>query len=79
MSKAYKTYGTISNPQKKRSSFKCKGCSTSWIKPVNYYLRRPHPAIIDLVEFYEIEICKKCAIRELGPKNKKRKWFFDEE
>jgi hypothetical protein len=35
-------------------------------------------AIEALVEPYEYEICKKCAVREFGSKNKKRKEFFNE-
>lgn len=74
-----KNLPTLSNPNQKKASFKCKGCGTSWIKPVNIFIRRPHPAIAALVDPYTYEICKKCAIKEIGPKNKKRKWFFDEE
>jgi len=46
---------------------------------VSYFIRRPHPAIAALVPDYERNICKKCAIKEIGNRNKKRKWFFDEE
>ena len=74
-----KNLPTLSNQNQKRASFKCKGCGTSWIKPVNVFVRRPHPAIAALVPAYEYEICKKCAIKEIGSKNKKRKWFFNED
>ena len=74
-----KNLPTLKNPNQKRASFKCKSCNTSWIRPVNIYIRRPHPAIAALVAPYKYEICKKCAIKEIGTKNKKRKWFFDEE
>jgi len=74
-----KNLPTVSNRNQKRASFKCDGCKTSWIKPVSIYARRPHPAIAALVPAYELMICKKCALREIGLKNKKRKWFFNEE
>ena len=74
-----KSLPTLQNPDQKRASFKCRSCRTTWIKPVNFYIRRPHPAIAALVPAYEHHICKKCALRECGPKNKKRKWFFNEE
>lgn len=78
MKKVYKTYGTISNPQRKRVNFHCEDCGNTWKRPVYYFLRHPHPAILALVPEYVKEICKKCAVREFGAKNKRRKRFFDE-
>ena len=79
MKKAYKKYGSISNPQRKMVNFNCADCGGVWKKPVNIYLRHPHPAVAGLLEPYEKEICKRCAVREFGAKNKRRKKFFDEE
>ena len=78
MKKAYKKYGTVSNPQRKRVNFHCQDCGGVWKKPVFYFLRQPHPAISALVPEYTKEICKRCAVREFGAKNKRRKKFFDE-
>jgi len=79
LKKAYRTFGTISNPQRKRVNFHCEDCGGVWKKPVFYFLRHPHPAISALVPEYEKEICKRCAVREFGSKNKRRKRFFNEE
>ena len=79
MSKVYKRFGTISNPQRKRVNFRCEDCGGVWKKPVFYFIRHPHPAIQALVSPYEKEICKRCAVREFGAKNKRRKKFFNEE
>ena len=78
MKRAYKTFGTISNPQRKRVNFKCEDCGGAWQRPVYYFLRHPHPAVSALIPEYTKEICKKCAVREFGAKNKRRKKFFDE-
>jgi hypothetical protein len=79
LKKAYKTYGTISNPQRKRVNFHCEDCGGAWKKPVPYFIRHPHLAIEQLVQPYQKEICKRCAVREFGAKNKRRKKFFNEE
>ena len=73
-----KRLDAIKNPNQKRVNFKCNSCSKVWIRPVNYYIKTRHPAAESLVDYYEYEICKKCAIKEVGNKNKKRKEFFDE-
>ena len=51
--------------------FPCKMCG----KAAKFkYMKYPHPAVVDLLVNKEpIEICRKCAKRELGSKNKK-KW-----
>ena len=74
-----KRLDAIKNPNQKRASFKCNSCQTTWIRPVNFYIRRSHPAIAALIPAYKYKVCKKCAIKEMGNKNKKRKWFFNEE
>ena len=79
MKRAYKRFGAILNPERKRVNFTCNDCGSAWSKPVFYFLRIPHPAIAAIVEPYEKEICKKCALREFGAKNKRRKRFFNEE
>ena len=78
MNKEYKRFGTISNPQRKRVNFHCQDCGGIWKQPVFYFLRHPHLAVEALVQPYELEICKRCAVREFGAKNKRRKKFFDE-
>ena len=78
MNKAYKTFGTISNPQRKRVNFTCEDCGGVWKKPVPYFIRHQHKAIENLVTPYAYEICKRCAVREFGAKNKRRKRIFNE-
>ena len=51
-----------------KSIFNCQMCGTN---SNHKYLRYPHPAIIDLIKDKTPQvICKKCAKREIGPKNK---------
>ena len=69
---------SVANPDRKRTNFKCHDCNKSWQKPVPYFIRHENKAIKNLVEPYEYEICKRCAVREFGAKNKKRKEFFNE-
>ena len=50
--------------------FRCNMCSKLYKFK---YLKFPHPAIIDIMPGEQqkgIEICRKCAKRELGSKNK---------
>lgn len=61
----------LTNPNKKLANFKCESCKTAWIKPVNYYIRRPHQAVKELVDDYEVKICSKCLKREIG----KTAWY----
>ena len=53
-------------------------CNKEWVKPVPYYIIGTHPAVKNLIGYSEVEACKKCTVREFGPKNKRRKKFFDE-
>ena len=71
-----KKLGSLKNPQQKLTNFKCDSCGISWIKPVNYFIQSPHPAIAKLIEPYEKKVCKKCASGILGSKNKHKKEFF---
>jgi len=73
-----KDSNSVRNPERKRVNFKCEDCGGVWKKPVPYFIRHQHKAIEALVEAYEYEVCKKCAIREFGSKSKKRKEFFNE-
>ena len=74
-----KNSNSIKHPERKRVNFQCEDCGGVWKKPVPYFIRHSHPAIKALVPEYEKEICKRCAVREFGAKNKRRKRFFDEE
>ena len=73
-----KESNSIRNPERKMVNFNCDDCGGVWKKPVPYFIRHQHNAVKGLVEHYEYTICKKCAIREFGSKNKKRKEFFNE-
>ena len=55
----------------KMNPFLCTTCGT---RSTHKYLRRPHPAVIKIViDPRWKEICKKCAKKEVGSKNK-AKW-----
>ena len=42
----------------KAETIKCESCGTHWMKPVNYFIQFPHPAIANLVESYRKKISK---------------------
>jgi hypothetical protein len=47
-------------------------CTTCGQRSTQKYLLKPHPAVAKLLETRDWrEICKKCAKREVGSKNKK--------
>ena len=74
-----KRLANVKNPGAKKSQFQCDTYNIQWINPVPYFIRTPHPAINSLVDYFEYMICKKCTIKEIGTKNKKKEWFFNEE
>ena len=73
-----KKSNSVNNPERKRVNFKCQDCGGVWKKPVPYFIRHQNKATESLVEPFEKEICKKCAVREFGSRSKKRKEFFNE-
>ena len=72
-----KKSNSVDNPERKRVNFYCEDCGKEWKKPVPYYIRHENKAL-NFTEPFQYEICKRCAVREFGSKNKKRKEFFNE-
>ena len=73
-----KDSNSVRNPERKRVNFRCEDCGGVWKKPIPYFIRHQNKAIESLTQPFEKEICKRCAVREFGAKNKNRKRFFNE-
>ncbi len=72
-----KKSNSVDDPDRKMVNFTCDDCQKSWKKPVPYFIRHNNRAL-QFTDTFEYKICKRCAVREFGSKNKKRKEFFNE-